>query len=1158
MPALASAFRVAAKRSSPVRLTLVLAVAAATAFPSPVAGDALVHHRIGLVLDPAAGRIAVEDELTLPPGQAPEFVLNANLAIERSTPELEEIPVGDVSFFSINADLPRGAKLKRYRTKTPPVDGKLSVAYSGPFDFGLSDQKEEYTRGFRETAGVVSKDGVYLAGSGFWYPYFGPALVEFALEVKQPAGWHSVSQGNGTSRDAEGVARWESHGAMDEIYVVGGPLVVYREQAGNVEALAYLREKDDALAAKYLSATAQYLEMYRSLIGAYPYGKFALVENFWETGYGMPSFTLLGPQIIRFPFILTSSYPHEILHNWWGNSVFVDYETGNWCEGLTAYLADHLIQEQRGRGAEYRQDTLKKYRDYVKAGRDFPLREFRSRHSAATEAIGYGRTAMGFHMLRLKLGDDAFRKALQRLYREQRGKKASFDDVRKVFEAVSGQDLGRFFADWVQRPGAAELAVRDTAVTPAGGGWQLAGTLEQTQPGAPFALDVPLVVQTAQGATPAKVALDGPQARFTVALDAEPLVLHVDPAFDLFRRLDPRETPSSIGQVFGEPKILALLPSSASAAEQAAYRELLKGWQSDAHAIEVRLDREVEALPADRAAWLLGRDNLWAKKLFAKHGAGATRVTYEGAEAVDLAGHTAVLTTRHPHNVEKAVGWIAIDPPAAFPGLGRKLPHYGKYSYLGFEGAEPANTIKGQWAGADSPLRVDLRPPAARAAALPPLALPARQALAELPPVFSQKALMEHVAFLAAPEREGRGLGSEGLAASARYVADQFQKMGLAPGGDGGTYFQKFTVGGLGAEELRLRRSPQGTGAGFTPASEPAYPRGTPVEAVNVIGVLPGTKPELAGQSAVISAHYDHLGRGWPDARKEHEGQLHPGADDNASGVAVLLELARAAASAEKPARTLVFAAFSAEEAGLQGSQHYVAHPLFPLDKTIGVLNLDTVGRLGSQKLQVLGTGTASEWQHIFRGASFVTGVESQNVPGTWEASDQASFIRKGVPGVQVFSGPHADYHRPGDTLEKVDGAGLVKVATFAKEAVAYLGERPTPLTVTIAGTAPAPPAGGAPRPAGAPAGRRVSLGTMPDFAFAGPGMKVAAVTPGSPAEKAGLRAGDVIVRLDGQEVASLQAYSDALKKLQPGQAIEIVVTRDGQESTLTATVVER
>ena len=160
--------------------------------------------------------------------------------------------------------------------------------------------------------------------------------------------WHVISQGNGTSRDEQGVARWDSDGLVEQIYLVGGPLLRYSDAAGAVEALVYLREQDDALARKYLDATAQYLEMYRQLIGPYPYGKFALVENFWETGYGMPSFTLLGPQVIRFPFILHSSYPHEILHNWWGNSVFVDYEKGNWCEGLTAYLADHLVQEQRG------------------------------------------------------------------------------------------------------------------------------------------------------------------------------------------------------------------------------------------------------------------------------------------------------------------------------------------------------------------------------------------------------------------------------------------------------------------------------------------------------------------------------------------------------------------------------------------------------------------------------------------------------------------------------------------------------------------------------------------------------------------------------------------------------------------------------------------
>ena len=138
--------------------------------------------------------------------------------------------------------------------------------------------------------------------------------------------------------------------------------------------LAFLRDDDPALAGRYLQATRRYLRLYESLLPAYPYPSFALVENFWETGYGMPGFTLLGPRIIRFPWILTSSYPHELLHNWWGNSVYVDFDGGNWCEGLTAYLADHLFAEQRGEAATYRRATLKKYTRLRVVGQRLPAR----------------------------------------------------------------------------------------------------------------------------------------------------------------------------------------------------------------------------------------------------------------------------------------------------------------------------------------------------------------------------------------------------------------------------------------------------------------------------------------------------------------------------------------------------------------------------------------------------------------------------------------------------------------------------------------------------------------------------------------------------------------------------------------------------------------
>ena len=209
------------------------------------------------------------------------------------------------------------------------------------------------------------------------------------------AGWDAVSQGVRVLHNKDEqrtTVRWESPEPQEEIFLVAAKFVEYSKSAGDVSAMVFLRTPDQALAAQYLDATVRYLEMYGKLIGPYPYKKFALIENFYESGFGMPSFTLLGPKVIRLPFIINSSYPHEILHSWWGNSVFPDYEKGNWSEGLTAYLSDHLLKEQQGEGAEYRQTALQKYTDYVSEEKDFPLTAFRSRHSSSSEAIGYGKS----------------------------------------------------------------------------------------------------------------------------------------------------------------------------------------------------------------------------------------------------------------------------------------------------------------------------------------------------------------------------------------------------------------------------------------------------------------------------------------------------------------------------------------------------------------------------------------------------------------------------------------------------------------------------------------------------------------------------------------------------------------------------------------------
>lgn len=311
---------------------------------------------------------------------------------------------------------------------------------------------------------------------------------------------------------------------------------------------------------------------------------------------------------------------------------------------------------------------------------------------------------------------------------------------------------------------------------------------------------------------------------------------------------------------------------------------------------------------------------------------------------------------------------------------------------------------------------------------------------------------------------------------------------------------------------------------------------------MNVIGVLPGSRSDWSEQSVVVGAHYDHVGLGWPEALRGNAGKTHPGADDNASGVSVLIELARNFASEGGGSRNLVFVAFSGEESGLHGSKHYVENPSFPVAGMRGMINMDTVGRLFDGEISVHATGTADEWQHIFRGVGFVTGIRSKNIPARVGGSDQESFIDAGVPAVQIFTGAHEDYHRPTDTPDKIDSAGLVKVATFVKEAVAYLIEREPPMNVRIEGAAPA---GGEQANAG---GRRVSFGTVPSFGFAGPGVKVDSLVPDSPAQRAGVQAGDILIRIDDESIDDLRAFSALLKTLAPGQEVTAVVVRDGVE----------
>ena len=1105
----------------------------------------VIHHNLQAEIKPSVSFISVTDEITIPAKLLKKdltFLINKKLAVKSLSDNVKlklikkSVSAKDVGMDRETDESYNNLILSKYSISFPKsLEKKLvfKLQCKGTITSEIEQSKENYQRGFSQSPGIIDKKGVYLAGSTYWVPAFDDNLTSFNLTVKSPKGWKTVSQGKRTedkNNENFHTDKWESPTPQEEVFLIAAKFTEYNYQAGAVTAMAFLRKPDDGLANKYLETTAQYLEMYRQLIGKYPYSKFALVENFWETGYGMPSFTLLGEKIIRFPFILHSSYPHELLHNWWGNSVYVNFKKGNWCEGLTAYMADHLIKEQRGQGVEYRRSTLQRFTDYVNPTNDFPISKFISRYNGASEAIGYGKTLMMYHMLRRKVGDENFKKAFSVFYRNNKFKKASFDDIRKAFEEVTNLDLKDYFKQWVNRKGAPKLSLADIVQKNINGSYNLNFTLKQTQPGKTFMLDVPVAFLTKNGLQTKVFHTKTKDDKLKINLKSKALEVIVDPQFDVFRRLDPNEIPPSFSKAYGSKKTLILLPKK-SDKKYSLYKSFVTQWiKGNESKYIVKQDAELKELPKDKAVLLLGFGNKFISLFnrgIKKYESNVSKTFVNfGKKKINNDKNSFFISIKNPKNPNEVIILLGIGKQEVIPGLVRKLPHYGKYSYLAFEGNEPTNIAKGQWPVVNSPLVAILDSQAKNIK----LKFKKRKALTYLSPVFSAKRMMQHVKFLASNRLKGRGLGTPELDIAAKYIADNFKKYGLKPGGDYGSFFQTWKTNVKGKNgELTLK---------------------------NIIGVIPGTNDKLKDQAVVISAHYDHLGLGWPDVHKGDKGKIHNGADDNASGVAVMLELAKILSGSMKPARTVIFIAFTGEEAGLLGSKYFVKnYKLFPAKNIFANLNLDTVGRLFGNKLLVLNGNTAREWKFIFMGIEYVTGVAIDMVTQPLDASDQVSFVNAGIPAIQFFSGPNTDYHRPTDTYNKIDQDGMVKVATVVKEAIEYLTERENPMPFT------GERKGGLKsntKKVKSKTGRRVSTGTIPDFAFSGKGVKVGDVTPNSPAEKAGLKKADVIVKFNGKSVTNLRDYSNLLKLHKPGDVVKIEYLREGKIKSTKLKLAER
>lgn len=323
-----------------------------------------------------------------------------------------------------------------------------------------------------------------------------------------------------------------------------------------------------------------------------------------------------------------------------------------------------------------------------------------------------------------------------------------------------------------------------------------------------------------------------------------------------------------------------------------------------------------------------------------------------------------------------------------------------------------------------------------------------------------------------------------------------------------------------------------------------------PVEATayNVGGMVRGTGP--GGRVILFGAHYDHLGLGGPGSLAPDEVAPHNGADDNASGTALLLELARHFAGAGGTlSADVAFVAFTAEEMGLLGSAHFVANPPFALDKVLAMMNFDMVGRLRDGKLQVFGTETAEEFAAILESAATGKELVVSQVGDGYGPSDQTSFYARGVPVLHFFSGTHSEYHRPEDDWELINSKGMADIGEFAIDIASRIADSGEALTFVEQQR---------PQPSGG-RGYGPYFGTIPDFSpVEGGGLAITGVRPGSPAEQAGLTGGDIIIRFAGKDITSINDYAYALREQAPGDTVSIRIRRATEVVDLSAVLGER
>ena len=438
--------------------------------------------------------------------------------------------------------------------------GSLLVAYS--LSAAPGSQYADPANPGVVAGNLISTEGVALTGG--WYPEVeGVELAYFSLKALLPQGYEAVSEAEEiTVHTGEGMLEFSFlfPYPVDGVTLAAGPYRVYRAEVAGIEVYGYFLPEDEGLAEDYVREAVRFIDLYSALLGKYPYTRFSVVENILPTGYSMPTYTLLGRDVLRLPFILSTSLGHEVLHQWFGSGVYADGSGGNWSEGLTAYLADHYYEELKGAGAAHRKRLMLDYNSYVRPEGEFALEAFRFRTDRASRSIGYGKGAMVFHMLKMEIGEEAFFRMLGRFASDNRFRLASWLDIRAAAEEASGSELGWFFDQWVGRKGHIHMHLVKPTYLLKDGRHIARFVLEQE--GEPYRFRLPVTVSAGAGAAAAElVDVAGKKTVVEIEVPALPVELVLDPGYDLMRDIGDEETPPLISAILGARRKVFVLPA---------------------------------------------------------------------------------------------------------------------------------------------------------------------------------------------------------------------------------------------------------------------------------------------------------------------------------------------------------------------------------------------------------------------------------------------------------------------------------------------------------------------------------------------------------------------------------------------------------------------